>query len=164
MHKKKQNGHKVNKKAKRKQMNKMKQKIHQLNGSAQDLFIKKQSLKYLVRSKLRLSYAKVDGDHMGQVYELVLSQVEPPLIEMALEKTEHNQVKAAEILGINRNTLRKRILKYNIKAWTKKCWSAEVLKCLSAEVPKCVGAQVSTIISRALIDKGKMGSLFENWI
>ncbi len=116
MRKRSQNLYKGKKKAKKNLKHNNKQKMQQLNPNALESFLKKQSLKYLVRTKLRMSYAKVDSDHMGQVYELVLSQVEPPLIEMALEKTDHNQVKAAEILGINRNTLRKRILKYNIKS------------------------------------------------
>jgi two-component system nitrogen regulation response regulator GlnG len=40
---------------------------------------------------------------------MVLVQVERPLIRFVLEKTKGNQVRAADILGINRNTLRKKI-------------------------------------------------------
>jgi DNA-binding protein Fis len=112
MRKRSQNLNKTPKNSKRKMRNKKKQKH---SSNAIESYLRKQSLKTLVRSKLRLSYAKVQGDHMSQVYDLVLSQVEPPLIEMVLEKSDHNQVRAAEILGINRNTLRKRITKYNIK-------------------------------------------------
>jgi two-component system nitrogen regulation response regulator GlnG len=50
-------------------------------------------------------------EHMdtGDLYDAVLEQVERPLIRFVLEKTRGNQVKAADILGINRNTLRKKI-------------------------------------------------------
>jgi two-component system nitrogen regulation response regulator GlnG len=41
--------------------------------------------------------------------------VEKPLIEMTLEATEGNQLKAAYVLGINRNTLRKKITELGIK-------------------------------------------------
>lgn len=55
------------------------------------------------------------GKHKG-IYSGILEMVERPLIKKALEKTKGNQIKAAKILGINRNTLRKRIDQLNIHA------------------------------------------------
>jgi two-component system nitrogen regulation response regulator GlnG len=46
---------------------------------------------------------------------MVLQQMERPLIRIILKKTRNNQVKAAEILGINRNTLRKKIKSLGIE-------------------------------------------------
>jgi two-component system, NtrC family, nitrogen regulation response regulator GlnG len=46
---------------------------------------------------------------------MVLEQVERPLIRFVLEKTRNNQVRAADILGINRNTLRKKIQELGIE-------------------------------------------------
>jgi len=46
---------------------------------------------------------------------MVLEQVERPLIRFVLEKTRGNQVRAADILGINRNTLRKKITELGIE-------------------------------------------------
>ena len=43
------------------------------------------------------------------LHEIVLKQIERPLIRIVLEKTNGNQIRAAEILGINRNTLRKKM-------------------------------------------------------
>ena len=45
----------------------------------------------------------------GDLHAVIISQVEKPLIELVLDHTRGNQLKAAEILGINRNTLRKKM-------------------------------------------------------
>lgn len=50
----------------------------------------------------------------GIVYKFVLETIEKPLIEYALERTYGNQLKAAKILGINRNTMRSKIKKLGI--------------------------------------------------
>jgi DNA-binding protein Fis len=50
----------------------------------------------------------------GVIYKAVIETIEKPLIERALERSEGNQLKAARILGINRNTIRSKIKKYGI--------------------------------------------------
>ena len=67
------------------------------------------SLEALVDMKLRNSFTGIEKLENGDIYTMVLEQVERPLIRLILEKTRWNQVKAADILGINRNTLRKKI-------------------------------------------------------
>jgi len=67
------------------------------------------SLEGIVDLKLRGCLSNMDKMESGDVYAMVLEQVERPLICFVLEKTRGNQVKAADILGINRNTLRKKI-------------------------------------------------------
>ncbi len=52
---------------------------------------------------------------IGAVYKNAVEAVERPLIEKVLERTFGNQIKAAKILGINRNTLRSKIHKLGIK-------------------------------------------------
>jgi two-component system nitrogen regulation response regulator GlnG len=79
-------------------------------GSGDDL-----SLESLVDRKLRVSFANVDKLDSGDLYNMVIEQVERPLIMFLLEKTRWNQVRAASILGINRNTLRKKITDLNIE-------------------------------------------------
>lgn len=76
-----------------------------------------QSLESLVEGKLRSSMNGIEKLDKGDIYDRVLEQVERPLIRFVLEKTRGNQVRAADVLGINRNTLRKKIseLGINIK-------------------------------------------------
>ncbi|HUU50569.1 MAG TPA: sigma 54-interacting transcriptional regulator, partial [Nitrospinota bacterium] len=45
----------------------------------------------------------------GNLYEMLMKKVEKPLIKLVMEETSGNQIKAANILGINRNTLRRKI-------------------------------------------------------
>jgi two-component system nitrogen regulation response regulator GlnG len=76
------------------------------------------SLEELVRLKLQ-EFFDYSGDvDPRNLYELLLQRVEKPLIELTLRRTRGNQLRAADILGINRNTLHKKIanLKINVKA------------------------------------------------
>jgi two-component system nitrogen regulation response regulator GlnG len=68
-----------------------------------------QSLEAIVEAKLRSSMNGIEKLDKGDIYDRVLEQVERPLIRYVLEKTRGNQVRAADIMGINRNTLRKKI-------------------------------------------------------
>lgn len=68
-----------------------------------------ESLEALIARKLNCSLAQMNVQELDNLYEMVLHQMERPLINIVLDKTRGNQVKAAEILGINRNTLRKKI-------------------------------------------------------
>ncbi len=74
------------------------------------------SLEGLINQKLQSSLAQIDLQDMNNLYEMVLHQMERPLINIVLEKTRGNQVKAAGVLGINRNTLRKKIQTLSINA------------------------------------------------
>ncbi len=73
------------------------------------------SLEALVEMKLRSSLGNLERMETGDLYSFILEQMERPLIRFVLEKTRGNQVKAAEILGINRNTLRKKIQELDIE-------------------------------------------------
>ena len=63
-----------------------------------------------------IEYFKDLGDEKPhEIYPLVMACVEKPLIETVLQYAGNNQTKAAEALGINRNTLRKKMQQYGIK-------------------------------------------------
>ncbi|MCW8893240.1 MAG: sigma-54 dependent transcriptional regulator, partial [Deltaproteobacteria bacterium] len=74
-----------------------------------------ESLESLVARKLENSLSQMNLLEMNNLYEMVLHQVERPLINIVLNKARGNQVRTAEILGINRNTLRKKITTLDIK-------------------------------------------------
>lgn len=66
----------------------------------------------IVRSTLTQYFANLDGANASNIYSLVLSQIEKPLLEIVMQHAEQNQSKAALWLGISRNTLRKLLHKY----------------------------------------------------
>jgi len=74
------------------------------------------SLEGLIAAKLQSSLMQIDLQEMNSLYDMVLHQMERPLINIVLDKTRGNQVRAAEVLGINRNTLRKKIQTLGINA------------------------------------------------
>lgn len=68
-----------------------------------------------VRRTLDGYFRDLDGEKPAGMYEMVMSCVEKPLIEVVLHRVGGNQTQAAELLGVNRNTLRKKIRIYGIK-------------------------------------------------
>lgn len=70
----------------------------------------------LVRSKLTSFLRRLDGHDISDLYDEVLRRVEKPLFDIILEHTGGNQVRAAEILGLNRNTLRRKLAEHGIRA------------------------------------------------
>jgi two-component system nitrogen regulation response regulator GlnG len=67
------------------------------------------SLEELLEVKLRRFLDQMEGLSLSGIYGQVIEVVERPLLKLILERTGGNQVRAAEILGINRNTLRKKL-------------------------------------------------------
>ncbi|MBS3963255.1 MAG: Fis family transcriptional regulator [Methylomonas sp.] len=72
------------------------------------------TLAHHVRQCLDDYFAHLDGHEPANLYELVLNEVEKPLIEIVLKQAHFNQSRAAEILGISRSTLRKKIALFGI--------------------------------------------------
>lgn len=72
------------------------------------------SLRNSVQQSLQHYFTQLDGQTPANLYNMVLAEVEKPLIEMVLQLTKGNQSKAAKILGISRGTLRKKMAIYNL--------------------------------------------------
>ena len=67
-----------------------------------------------VRKALDKYFSDLDGHAPGDLYQLMLSEVEKPLLEKVIQHTQGNQTKASELLGINRGTLRKKLKQYGL--------------------------------------------------
>jgi len=67
-----------------------------------------------VKHSIRRYLYELDGAQPNNMYDLVLKQIEQPLFEAILEHTKGNQSRAAELLGLNRGTLRKKLRSYNL--------------------------------------------------
>ena len=59
-------------------------------------------------------FTHLDGQPPHAIYDMVLGCVEKPMLEFILHKVGGNQSKAAEMLGLNRNTLRKKMAQYGL--------------------------------------------------
>lgn len=62
-----------------------------------------------VRRTLNRYFRDLDGQQPHAIYDMVLRCIEKPMLEVVMKQAGGNQTQAAEILGINRNTLRKKL-------------------------------------------------------
>ena len=69
----------------------------------------------MVRRAIECYFRDLDGEKPCAVYDMVIGCVEKPLLESVLHRVRGNQSHAAEMLGINRNTLRKKLRVHGIK-------------------------------------------------
>jgi Fis family transcriptional regulator, factor for inversion stimulation protein len=80
-----------------------------------DGLINENEMARYVRKALKEYFKDLDGeDPCSEMYDMVINCVEKPLLEMVLEHAGGNQTHAAEMLGINRNTLRKKMQQHGI--------------------------------------------------
>ena len=69
-----------------------------------------------VRKAMKRYFKQLDQKNVPiDVYQLVLNEIEPPLLSSVMKFSNNNQSKASRILGINRTTLRTKLKKYDIK-------------------------------------------------
>ena len=67
-----------------------------------------------IARNLERYFRDLDGEKPSAVYEMVLSQMEKPMLQVVMAQAKGNQTAAADILGINRNTLRRMLSKYEL--------------------------------------------------
>lgn len=72
------------------------------------------TLRDLTEESLRGYLAKLNGHKPLDLYAMVLREIEEPLFRSVMEYTDGNQSRAAEVLGINRGTLRKKLRLYGL--------------------------------------------------
>ena len=67
-----------------------------------------------VTDALEQYFRDLDGEKPAAIYDMVLTSIEKPMLEVVLAKAGNNQTVAAEMLGINRNTLRKKLTEHQL--------------------------------------------------
>ena len=75
---------------------------------------KNKPLSEQVRKAMKKYFATLGDAAPANIYEMVMTEVEPELLKAVMKYANYNQSKAANVLGLNRATLRKKLHKYNI--------------------------------------------------
>lgn len=74
----------------------------------------KDNIHHAVSKNLEKYFRDLGEQPASNVYDMVVLAVERPMLEMVMHRTESNQSQAADMLGINRNTLRKKLLQHGL--------------------------------------------------
>ncbi|HYR26272.1 MAG TPA: Fis family transcriptional regulator [Aquabacterium sp.] len=74
----------------------------------------KKNIQDCIRDNLEGYFQDLRGAEPNAVYDMVVNAVERPMLEVVMQRAEGNQSKAAEWLGINRNTLRRKLLEHKL--------------------------------------------------
>ena len=74
----------------------------------------KKHIEESVRTSLEGYFKDLRGIEPDRMHEMLVKVVEKPLLEVVMQHAEHNQSKAAQWLGLNRNTLRKKLLEHKL--------------------------------------------------
>lgn len=74
----------------------------------------KKQIEDCIRSSLETYFRDLKGAEPHSVHEMIITAVEKPLLDVVMKHAEGNQSRAAEWLGINRNTLRRKLLEHKL--------------------------------------------------
>ena len=74
----------------------------------------KKHIEECVRTSLESYFEDLDGTEPGGMYDMMVRVVERPLLEVVMQHADQNQSRAAEWLGLNRNTLRKKLVEHRL--------------------------------------------------
>ncbi len=74
----------------------------------------KKDIEECIRASLEGYFKDLEGIEPAGIYEMMVKVVEKPMLEVVMQHADHNQSRAAEWLGLNRNTLRKKLLDHKM--------------------------------------------------
>lgn len=74
----------------------------------------KRQIEECIRSSLDDYFKDLRGTEPDRIYDMMVRVVEKPLLEVVMEQAAQNQSRAAEWLGLNRNTLRKKLVQHKL--------------------------------------------------
>ena len=74
----------------------------------------KKHIEECIRTSLEGYFKDLRGTDPGGLYDMMMRVVEKPLLEVVMQQAEQNQSRAAEWLGLNRNTLRKKLVEHRL--------------------------------------------------
>ncbi|MEY3887154.1 MAG: DNA-binding protein Fis [Pseudomonadota bacterium] len=74
----------------------------------------KKKIEECIRENLNTYFEDISGLEPNGLYDMLLGVVEKPLLEVVMQRADQNQSRAAEWLGLNRNTLRKKLIEHKL--------------------------------------------------
>ena len=74
----------------------------------------KKKIEECIRENLNAYFEDISGLEPNGLYDMLLDVVEKPLLEVVMQRADQNQSRAAEWLGLNRNTLRKKLIEHKL--------------------------------------------------
>ena len=74
----------------------------------------KKNIEECVRASLESYFKDLRGTEPAGLYDMMVGTVEKPMLELVMQQADHNQSRAAQWLGLNRNTLRKKLLDHKL--------------------------------------------------
>lgn len=83
-------------------------------NSSFEIHTQQNTLRESVEQAMKNYFAQLENEKPTDIYELVMAEVEAPLMECVMEYTQGNQTKASTVLGLNRGTLRKKLKMYGL--------------------------------------------------
>jgi Fis family transcriptional regulator len=87
---------------------------HHKSDARTEAAVRDNELSLVVRKVMKQYFKDLDGEKTSGIYSMVVGCVEKPLLEVVMSHAHGNQTRAAEILGLNRNTLRKKLQQHGI--------------------------------------------------
>ena len=84
------------------------------NKKAKGLAGSRTPLRDCVETELQRYFELLDGQKPSELYKMVIGETELALLDMVLRKTDGNQTRSAQYLGISRGTLRKKLKQYEL--------------------------------------------------